>query len=62
MFPGLLISLKFRKVKQAKVNRELTNNSETGVSQKFQFYPDKMHKSQHFWLKIENGECFTPLI
>ena len=38
MFPGLLISLKFLKVKQAKVNRELTNNSETGASQKFQFY------------------------
>ena len=37
-FPALLISLKFLKVKQAKVNRELTNNSETEVSEKFQFY------------------------
>ena len=37
MFPALLISLKFRKVKQAKVNRKLTNNSETLVLQKFHF-------------------------
>ena len=37
MFPALLISLKFRKVKQAKVNRKLTNNSETWVLQKFHF-------------------------
>ena len=38
MFPALLISLKFLKVKQVKVNRKLTNNSETLVLQKFQFY------------------------
>ena len=37
MFPGLLISLKFLKVKQAEVKRKLTNNSETSVLQKFHF-------------------------
>ena len=37
IFPALLISLKFLKVKQAKVNRKLTNNSETLVLQKFHF-------------------------
>ena len=48
MFPALLISLKFRKVKQAKVNRKLTNNSETRVLQKFQFYK----KLQQILIKI----------
>ena len=37
MFPALLISLKFLKVKQAEVKRKLTNNSETWVLQKFHF-------------------------
>ena len=37
MFPALLISLKFLKVKQAEVKRKLTNNSETLVLQKFHF-------------------------
>ena len=38
MFPALLISLKFLKVKQAEVKRKLTNNSETLVFRKFQFH------------------------
>ena len=37
IFPALLISLKFLKVKQAEVKRKLTNNSETLVLQKFHF-------------------------
>ena len=37
MFPALLISLKFLKVKQAEVKRKLTNNSESSVLQKFHF-------------------------
>ena len=51
MFPALLISLKFLKVKQAEVKRKLTNNSEPRVLEKFQFYKKNL-PGQHILIKI----------